>query len=119
MATISIGTYSFPPADRVENYGGDINLYCCWEHHLLVPCPAAYRVPPDLSLFDFLDQMFRPDHDHHPEYALVDYRTLVWTLDGKPWQPGLELSLRQNGVTHMSYLSFRAPGLDGLNGAGV
>jgi len=55
MATNSIGSYSFPPADRIENYGGDINLYCCWEHHLLVPCPAAYRLPPDITLRDFLD----------------------------------------------------------------
>ena len=119
MATISIGEYNFPPADRVENYGGDINIYCCWEHHLLVPCPAAYRLPPDISLGNFLTQMFCPDHKHHPEYSKIDYTTLVWTLDGQPWAPVLDKSLRENGVTHMSYLSFRAPGLDGLNGDGV
>jgi len=119
MATISIGEYKFPPADRVENYGGDINIYCCWEHHLLIPCPAAYRLPPDMSLIDFLEQMFRPDHNHHPDYANIDYAALAWTLDGKPWAPRLEASLRENGVTHMSYLSFRAPGLDGINGDGV
>ena len=119
MATISIGEYNFPPADWVENYGGDINIYCCWEHHLLVPCPAAYRLPPDISLGDFLTQMFCPDHKHYPEYSQIDYATLVWTLDGQPWSPVLDKSLRENGVTHMSYLSFRAPGLDGLNGDGV
>ena len=119
MATISIGEYNFPPADRAENYGGDINIYCCWEHHLLVPCPAAYRLPPDITLRDFLTQMFGPDHNHHPEYSKIDYLTLVWTLDGQPWAPGLDQSLRANGVTHMSYLSFRAPGLDGINGQGV
>ena len=27
--------------------------------------------------------------------------------------------LRENGVTHMSYLSFYQPGLDGINGSGV
>ena len=119
MATLAIGQYDFPPADRVENYGGDINLYCCWEHHLLIPCPAAYRLPPDLTLHDFLEQMFRPDHNHHPDYAKLDYAALVWTLDGKSWSPALDRSLRENGVTHMSYLSFRAPGLDGINGQGV
>ena len=119
MATISIGEYKFPPADRVENYGGDINIYCCWEHHLLIPCPAAYRLPPDIRLIDFLEQMFRPDHNHHPDYAKIDYAALEWTLDGKPWAPRLEASLRENGVTHMSYLSFHAPGLDGINGDGV
>jgi phenol hydroxylase P4 protein len=63
--------------------------------------------------------MFRPDHNHHPDYANIDYAALAWTLDGKPWTPRLEASLRENGVTHMSYLSFRAPGLDGINGDGV
>ena len=84
-----------------------------------MPCPAAYRLPPDISLGDFLTQMFCPDHKHHPEYSKIDYTTLVWTLDGQPWAPVLDKSLRENGVTHMSYLSFRAPGLDGLNGDGV
>lgn len=119
MTTVAIGAYDFPPADRPENYGGDINLYCCWEHHLLIPCPAAYRLPPDITLRDFLEQMFRPDHHHHPDYSRLDYATLVWTLDSKPWSPVLDRSLRENGVTHMSYLSFRAPGLDGINGQGV
>ena len=119
MATISIGDYAFKPADRVENYGGDINIYCCWEHHLLIPCPAAYRLSPDLPLIDFLEKLFRPDHQHHPDYARLNYLLLIWTLDGKSWQPKLAASLREGGVVHMSYLSFRAPGLDGLNGHGV
>lgn len=119
MPVVSIGAYDFPWADRAENYGTDINIYCCWEHHLLIPCPAAYRLPPDITLRDFLERVFRPDHDHHPDYAKIDYATLVWTHDGQPWQPRLDANLRDNGVTHMSYLSFRAPGLDGLNGSGV
>ncbi len=119
MPVVSIGPYDFPAADRPENYGGDINVYCCWEHHLLIPCPAAYRLPPSLTLREFLEQMFAPDHAHHPEWAKVDYASLIWTLDGRPWQPMLERSLRDNGVTHMSYLSFRAPGLDGFCGNGI
>jgi phenol hydroxylase P4 protein len=119
MSTNAIGPYDFPPADRVENYGGDINIYCCWEHHLLIPCPAAYRVSPEITLRTFLAQMFRPDHDHHPETAMLEDAKLRWTLDGRAWQPVLDRSLRENGVTHMSYLSFYQPGLDGYHGAGV
>ena len=119
MGMVTIGAYDFPCADRVENYGGDINIYCCWEHHLLVPCPAAYRLPPDLTLRDFIEQMFKPDHCHHPEMVALDLTKLRWTLDSQPWQPQLDKSLRDNGVTHMSYLSFYQPGLDGLNGNGV
>lgn len=119
MAVVSIGLYDFPPADRVENYGGDINLYCCWEQHLLIPCPAAYRLPPTITLRDFLTQMFAPDHAHHPEFARVDFAAVEWTLDGKPWQPALDRSLADNGVTHMSYLSFRSPGLEGFNRDGI
>ena len=119
MGTRSIGAYAFPPADQLENYGGDINLYCCWEHHLLVPMAAAYRLPPDITLRAFLDEMFGPDHNHHPEWPLVDYTKLRWKHDSKPWQPELDKTLRENGVTHMSYLSFYQPGLDGINGVGV
>ena len=99
MGMITIGDYDFPAADRVENYGGDINLYCCWEHHLLVPCPAAYRVAPDITLRAFLEEMFKPDHDHHPEIGQLDLATLRWTMDSKLWQPDLDKSLRDNGVT--------------------
>lgn len=119
MGMITIGDYDFPAADRVENYGGDINLYCCWEHHLLVPCPAAYRVAPDITLRAFLEEMFKPDHDHHPEIGQLDLAKLRWTMDSKPWQPDLDKSLRDNGVTHMTYLSFYQPGLDGVGGSGV
>jgi len=119
MGMITLGAYDFPPADAVENYGGDINIYCCWEHHLLIPCPAAYRLPPDTILRVFLEQMFMPDHDHHPDSAMLDPAQLKWTLDSRPWSPDLDKSLRDNGVTHMSYLSFFQAGLDGVNGAGV
>lgn len=119
MGTVTIGEYDFPPADRVENYGGNINIYCCWEHHLLVPCPAAYPLSPDITLREFLRDQFVPDHDHHPECAKLAFDALRWTLDGKPWTPDLDKSLRDNGVTHMSYLSFYQSGLDGVNGSGV
>ena len=84
-----------------------------------MPCPAAYRVAPDLTLRDFIEQMFKPDHDHHPEIVALDLTQLRWTLDSQPWQPQLDKSLRDNGVTHMSYLSFYQPGLDGFNGNGI
>lgn len=119
MPMVTLGPYEFPPADRVENYGGDINIYCCWEHHLLIPCPAAYRLPPQITLRAFLDTQFAPDHDHHPDWQRIDYAALRWTHDSQPWVPDLDRSLADNGVTHMSYLAFHQPGLDGLGGHGV
>ena len=119
MGMVTIGDYDFPCADRVENYGGDINIYCCWEHHLLVPAPAAYRLSPEMTLRLFIEQMFIPDHNHHPDMSHLDLGRLRWTHDSQPWDPDLEKTLTENGVTHMSYLSFYQPGLDGVKGSGV
>ncbi len=118
MGVISIGPYDFPPADRAENYGGDWNIYICWEQHLLIPCPSAYRVPPDIRLRDFLEQMFRPDYSIHPECARLDFERVEWTYEDRPWRPDLDLSLRENGLAHMAYLKFRSPGLNGIDGTG-
>lgn len=112
-------SYDFPSANRAEGYGGDINLYIQWERHLLYACPLAYRAPPTMRLRDFLENLLRPDYQAHPDTKSLDFDTCVWQLDQQSWQPDLERSLADNGVGHMSFVQFRAPGLDGLNGVGI
>ncbi|MCC7411554.1 MAG: phenol hydroxylase [Gammaproteobacteria bacterium] len=118
MATTTIGDYDFPPANRQANYGDDWNIYIGWAQHLMYPCPSAYRVPPDIRLRDFLETMFRPDYMNHPDTPKLDFDQVEWTYEGKRWQPDLDKSLRDNGLEHMSYVSFRSPGLEGLHGVG-
>ena len=111
-------SYDFPSANRVEQYGGDINFYIHWERHFLYACPSAYRAPVAMKFGDFLEQMFRPDYHAHPDAAKVDFKTCVWQFDKQPWQPDFDKSLADNGIAHMTYLQFRSPGLDGMHGVG-
>ncbi len=118
MPVKAIGEYIFPAANRLENYGGDINIYVGWDHHLMMPCPSAYRIPPGFIMREFLEQFFRPDYEQHPDTAKLDFDSVEWTYEEKPWYPALDKSLAENGVTHMAYLRFRTPALNGLNGTG-
>lgn len=111
--------YEFPSANAAEHYGGDINLYIQWERHLLFACPLAYRVPPGMRFIDFLEQMLLPDYAAHPDTAALDFSRCTWQRDQQPWQPELAKSLADNGVGHMDFLQFRAPGLDGIGGTGT
>jgi phenol/toluene 2-monooxygenase (NADH) P4/A4 len=110
--------YDFPAANRAERYGGDINFYLQWERHLLYSCPSAYRVPVNIKLRDFLEQIFRPDYSAHPDTASLDFDACEWRLDQKPWRPDLDKSLADNGIGHMDYIQFRSPALDGMHGVG-
>jgi len=111
-------SYRFPPANREENYGGDWNIYISWAQHLMFSCPSAYRLPPDITLRDFMEQMFKPDYAQHPDTARLELEALEWTYEGRPWKPDLDKSLRDNGLEHMAYVEFRSPGLEGLHGVG-
>ena len=119
MSTKHLGpAYEYLSANRIEQYGGDINFYVRWEKHLMFACPAAYRAPPALRLGDFLEQMLKPDYLAHPDCARLDFAHCTWKLDKAPWQPDFDKSIFDNGIGHMSYIEFYAPGLDGLHGIG-
>lgn len=119
MATKFIGaSYQYPSENRLEQYGGDINFYVRWERHLLFACPAAYRAPVALALGDFLETMLKPDYAAHPDAAKLDFAQCTWKLDKAPWRPDFTKTIAENGIGHMSYIEFSAPGLDGLNGSG-
>lgn len=119
MSTKHLGpAYAYLSENRIEQYGGDINFYVRWEKHLMFACPAAYRAPPTLRLGDFLEQMLKPDYLAHPDCAKLDFARCTWKLDKAPWQPDFDKSIIDNGIGHMSYIEFHAPGLDGLHGIG-
>ncbi len=119
MSTKYLGeSYQYPSENRLEQYGGDINFYVRWERHMLFACPAAYRAPLALKLGDFLETMLKPDYAAHPDTAKLDFALCTWKLDKAAWQPDFAKTIADNGIGHMSYIEFSAPGLDGLHGIG-
>ena len=111
-------SYEFPCANRVENYGGDINIYVVWDHHLIYCAPNTYRLPPDMKFRDFLEQVFAPDYSQHPDTEKVDWDDGVWQLENEPWEPDLDKSFSENGITHNSFIRVTTPGLEGMHGVG-
>jgi phenol hydroxylase P4 protein len=109
MSVKHLGEYAFEPANRVENYGGAINLYIVWDGHLLFVCPLALPVDPATRFREFLTQVVQPCYRAHPDAADLDWDRVEWTYENKPWTPNLDQSLAENGVRHMSFLRFRSP----------
>ncbi len=110
--------YDFPCANREENYGGDMNIYVLWDSHLMYQCPGSFRVPKNMKMRDFFEQIFSPDHVQHPDIEKVDWDNIVWQLSEQPWTPNIEKSFSENDVGHQSFIRFETLGLDGLHGVG-
>ena len=119
MAVKHLGDYRFEPANKVENYGGAINLYIVWDAHLLFVCPLALPVDPNMELRDFLTQVLQPCYAAHPDAAEIDWDAVEWTYEGKAWTPDLSKSLVDNGLRHMSFLRFRTPPGPGVGVKGL
>ncbi|HEB27337.1 MAG TPA: phenol hydroxylase [Porticoccus sp.] len=111
-------SYEFECRNREENYGGDINIYVVWDQHLMYATPATYRIPKDMVLRDFLEQVFMPDNAQHPDTEKVNWDNAVWEFYDQPWTPDLDKSFENNSVGHQSFLRFKTPGLEGLHGVG-
>ena len=118
MATAAIGKYEFESKNDEKHYGGDFQFYIKWDDHLLHACPSAYRAPWAMTLRDFMEQMYKPDHMAHPDTAQLDIDKIQWRRDQQPWSPDLDKSFKDNGMEHMDFLEFSAPGLVGMHGAG-
>ncbi|NCF17998.1 MAG: phenol hydroxylase [Haliea sp.] len=111
-------SYDFPCSNRVENYGGDMNLYMVWDHHLIYCAPNAYRVSGDMNFRDFLEQVFQPDYAQHPDVDKVDWEKGVWQLENQGWTPDFSKSLKENNIAHNSFIRVSTPGLEGMHGVG-
>ena len=119
MAVKFLGeSYDFPCANRVENYGGDMNIYVIWDHHLIYCSPNAYRVPVNMKFRDFLEQVFAPDYRQHPDVEKVNWDEGVWQMENEAWAPDFELTLEENNIAHNSFIRVTTPGLEGMHGVG-
>jgi len=119
MAVKHLGAYEFEAANRVENYGGVINLYVLWEGHLFFVCPLALPVDPGMPMRAFLSEVLAPCYQAHPDAADLDWERVDWTYEGEAWKPDLDRSLAENGLRHMSFLRFRTARTGSLGIAGL
>ena len=117
MAVKSInGDYPFEMKDSVERFHGNQLVYVGWDYHTSIATANAYPLPPDMP-FGALTQAVLPSVlGAHPDFARIQWDKAEWLLDGQPFTPDMNLSLKDNGVGHKSLLRLRTPELTGYKG---
>lgn len=99
--------------DRVENFHGNQLVYLHWEDHLSFCAALAFPLPPDMPFGAILKDVLPPFYGMHPDWPKIDWSSVRWTLDGKPFTPDPGRALRDQGIRHKSLLRFWTPGLKG------
>ncbi len=105
--------------DRQENFHGNQVVYVGWDHHLMFCAAFAYPVPPEMPFKGLIQDVMPEAFDMHEEYAKVNWDTAEWLLDGQPFIPQMDVSLKDQGIGHKSLLRFQTPELKGFQNAGV
>ncbi|MCP3022967.1 phenol hydroxylase subunit P4 [Cupriavidus basilensis] len=118
MSVVSIGPYTFEPADREAVFHGNRLLYIGWDRHLLFCAPHCLPLPPSMRLRDVVENVLPGVYGYHPDFARIDWSRVEWLRGGEPWQPDLDRTLEENGLGHKAVIRFRTPGLDGIGGSG-
>lgn len=111
-------SYDFPPANQMENYGGIMNVYVVWDHHLIYCAPNAYPMPPNVVFRDFVEQMLVPDYKQHPDVEKVNFEEGEWQLENEPWTPDFDKTMEENNIAHNSFIRVKTAGLEGMHGVG-
>lgn len=116
MSVVAVKPYDFPAKDVRENFPAPL-LFIGWEEHLMFPCPVALPLPADMP-FGAIGQAVLPGvYGVHPDFARIDWNTTEWFKSGHPWTPDPAKSLADNGLDHKDMISFRTPGLTGIQGS--
>ncbi|MGB0238998.1 MAG: phenol hydroxylase subunit P4 [Cycloclasticus sp.] len=116
MAIIAKDGYIDLVRDRVENFHGNQLVYVGWDDHLLFSAAQAFPLPPEMPFQALVSEAMASVFNDHPDFKEIDWASAEWVLDGKPFSPVMEASLKENGVGHKSLIRFKTPGLKGING---
>jgi phenol/toluene 2-monooxygenase (NADH) P4/A4 len=104
-----------PAADRVENFGGNQVVYIQWQKHLSFCAAMAFPLPPAMPFGALVGELMPQFYSMHPDWKIIDWAAVQWTLDGEAFTPDLGKSLADNHVGHKSLIGFTTPGLDGFS----
>lgn len=106
MAVKALYDYTFPSADRADNFGDDQLVYVLWKGNPLLSAAACFRVPKAMPFGDFVAGVVLPWAGSDPDF---DASTVSnWQLFNSPLNPGAATSLTDLGIGHKALLSFTA-----------
>lgn len=106
MAVKALYDYTFPSADRVENFGDDQLVYVEWTGNPLFCSAACFRVPKAMPFGEFVTGVVEPWAGSDPDF---DASTVTnWKLFATTLVAEAGTSLADLGVGHKALLSFTA-----------
>jgi phenol hydroxylase P4 protein len=98
--------YTYPSADRAENFGDDQLVYVLWRGNPLFCSAACFRVPQAMPFGEFVADIVGPWAGSDPDFAAA--RVGDWKLFGSALTTDAGRSLADLGVGHKALLSFTA-----------
>ena len=117
MSVTAMYDYQGEPKDVQANFHGNQLVYFGWDQHLMFCAPVCLPLPPDMPFGAVIQEVLPSVYASHPDWAQIDWESVRWTLDQKPFTPDLGRSLEDQGVVHKSLLRFRTPELNGIAGS--
>ena len=105
--------YQFEALDLQYHYGDNTLIYVGWDHHTLFCAAHGLVVSPQQSFQDLIDQQLTGGFHQHPDFAQIDWKEVLYQLDGQVFSPDLSKSLASQNIGHKSLLRFVTPGLNG------
>ena len=118
MTVKALAEYRYPSSDALENYKGRQLLYVNWEQHRMFSRPFVLALPPETLFAVIIDKFISDCYSYHPDFALIDWSTVVWQNSHTVFTPDPAKSLKDNGIGHKDLIRFTTPGLNGLAGSG-
>ena len=116
MSVVALERYEFPARDVRENFPAPL-LYIGWDQHLMFSAPHCLPLPPDMPFGALATAVLPGIYGAHPDFAQIDWAQVLWLKSGQPWTPDPAKSLADNGLGHKDMISFRTPGLTGIQGS--
>lgn len=118
MSLKTLAPYDFPSRDALANYRGKQLLFINWERHRMFSRPFVLALPPETPFSVVIDKYMTDCFSYHPDWAQIDWRTVVWQHSNTVFSPDPAKSLAENGIGHKDLIRFTTPGLDGIAGSG-
>lgn len=100
--------------DRVENYHGNQLLFIGWEDHNMFCSPVCVMVQPNQPFSVLLDEIMPTIYAAHPDWEKIDWQRVQWRHSGAAFNPVADKSMQENGLLHKALISFKTPGLTGI-----
>lgn len=104
MAVKALYDYTYPSADRLENFDDDQLVYVRWDGNLLFCSAACFRVPRAMPFGEFVSGVVEPWAASDPAFdsgAATNWKLFDTALSTDPGA-----SLADLGVGHKALLSF-------------